>query len=36
MLEREDGTILATSDGDGIYIIKNDKVVGHIGAEEIR
>ena len=34
MLEREDGTILAASDGDGIYIIKNDKVVGHIGAEE--
>ena len=34
MLEREDGAVLAASDGDGIYIIKNDKVAGHIGAEE--
>ncbi len=34
MLEREDGTILAASDGDGIYIIKNNKVAGHIGTEE--
>ncbi|MBR6101883.1 MAG: hypothetical protein IKP95_05610 [Ruminococcus sp.] len=24
----------AASDGDGIYIIKNDKVAGHIGVEE--
>ena len=34
MEERDDGAILAASDGDGIYIIKNDKVAGHIGAEE--
>ena len=34
MLERDDGTILAASDGDGIYMIRNDKVAGHIGAEE--
>lgn len=34
MIEREDGAVLAASDGDGIYIIKNDKVSGHIGAEE--
>lgn len=34
MIEREDGSVLAASDGDGIYIIKNDKVAGHIGVEE--
>ena len=34
MIERDDGAVLAASDGDGIYIIKNDKVAGHIGAEE--
>ncbi len=34
MYEREDGTILAASDGDGIYIIKNDRVAGHIGKAE--
>lgn len=34
MCEREDGSILAASDGDGIYIIKDNRVVGHIGAPE--
>ena len=34
MVEREDGSILAGSDGDGIYIIKNDIVSGHIGKAE--
>ena len=34
MIERDDGAVLAASDGDGICIIKNDKVAGHIGAEE--
>jgi diguanylate cyclase (GGDEF) domain len=34
MYEREDGSILAGSDGDGIYIIKNDRVSGHIGKTE--
>lgn len=34
MIERDYGAVLAASDGDGIYIIKNDKVAGHIGAEE--
>ncbi|MBP5262029.1 MAG: diguanylate cyclase [Clostridiales bacterium] len=34
MCERDDGTILAASDGDGIYIISNDRVAGHIGAPE--
>ncbi|MBR5057361.1 MAG: diguanylate cyclase [Clostridiales bacterium] len=34
MIERDDGSILASSDGDGIYIIKNDRVVGHISEAE--
>lgn len=34
MAQRDDGAVLAASDGDGIYIIKNDKVAGHIGVEE--
>ena len=34
MYEREDGSILAASDGDGIYIIKNDHIAGHISAPE--
>ena len=34
MKERDDGAVLAASDGDGIYIIKNNKVAGHIGVEE--
>lgn len=31
MLEREDGTVLAGSDGDGIYLIQNQKVIDKIG-----
>ncbi len=34
MVEREDGTVMAGSDGDGIYLLKNGAVVGHIGEEE--
>ena len=34
MVEREDGTLLAGSDGDGIYIIKDGEVSGHIGKSE--
>lgn len=34
MVQREDGTVLAGSDGDGIYLIKDQKIVGHIGMEE--
>ena len=33
-VEREDGAILAGSDGDGIYIIKDGRITGHIGAKE--
>ncbi|MBR1854621.1 MAG: response regulator [Lachnospiraceae bacterium] len=33
-VERPDGAILAGSDGDGIYQIKDGTVIGHIGAEE--
>lgn len=32
-VERDDGTILAGSDGDGIYVIKNNRVVDRIGEE---
>ncbi|MBR1692705.1 MAG: response regulator [Lachnospiraceae bacterium] len=34
MVETEDGSVLAASDGDGIYVIKGGKVTGHIGAQE--
>ena len=34
MTERPDGTILAGSDGDGIYIIKDRRIIGHIGKDE--
>ncbi len=34
MMERDDGSILAASDGDGIYIIKDNRIVGHKGKEE--
>ena len=34
MYEREDGSILAASDGDGIYIIDHDRITGHIGEDE--
>ena len=34
VMERDDGSILAASDGDGIYIIRDDTVVGHIGSDE--
>ena len=34
LVEEADGTILAGSDGDGIYVIKDRKVVGRIGMEE--
>ncbi|MBR1700339.1 MAG: response regulator [Lachnospiraceae bacterium] len=34
LVEKADGTILAGSDGDGIYVIRDRKVVGHIGIEE--
>ncbi len=34
LYEKEDGSILAASDGDGIYIIRDGKVDGHIGAAE--
>ncbi|MBQ9605930.1 MAG: response regulator [Lachnospiraceae bacterium] len=33
-VETEDGTVLAGSDGDGIYRIKDGVITGHIGAEE--
>lgn len=33
-IEEEDGTILAASDGDGIYVIKDYKIVDHINAED--
>ena len=32
--ERSDGSILAGSDGDGIYIINNQKITDHIDAED--
>ena len=34
MYENIDGTIYAGTDGDGIYIIRNDSVVGSIGQED--
>jgi energy-coupling factor transport system substrate-specific component len=34
MYEKEDGTILAGSDGDGIYIIKDGHVSGNIGSRQ--
>ena len=34
MMERDDGSILAGSDGDGIYIIEKDKVVKRLGMED--
>lgn len=33
-VEQSDGTILAGSDGDGIYLVRDGTVVGHIGLEE--
>ncbi len=32
--EGADGTVYAGSDGAGIYIIKNQEIIGHIGEEE--
>ncbi len=32
--ELEDGSILAGSDGDGIYVIQNQEIVGRIGEKE--
>lgn len=32
--EAENGTLYAGSDGAGIYIIKNQEIIGHIGREE--
>nr|MBP3597910.1 response regulator [Eubacterium sp.] len=34
LMELEDGSILAGSDGNGIYVIQNDKVVDNIGIED--
>ena len=34
LMERDDGSIMAGSDGDGIYIIENDKVVRNLGFDE--
>ena len=34
LVERDDGSILAATDGDGIYIIKDDRIVGHKGKHE--
>lgn len=34
MVEKPDGTILAGSDGEGIYLIKDGVITGHIGQEE--
>ncbi len=34
LMELEDGTILASSDGDGIYVIRDDKVVDNIGLDD--
>ncbi len=34
MVEKPDGTVLAGSDGDGIYVIKDMKVLDHIGLDE--
>ena len=34
MVERPDGSILAGSDGDGIYVIRGGAVTGRIGEEE--
>ncbi|WP_408070452.1 ATP-binding protein [Butyrivibrio sp. JL13D10] len=34
IVEDTDGSILAGSDGDGIYIIRDGKLAGHIGEEE--
>lgn len=33
-VQREDGTILAGSDGGGIYLIRDGAVTGHMGTEE--
>ena len=34
MIERPDGSVLAGSDGGGIFIIKDQRIVGHIDREE--
>lgn len=34
MYEREDGVLLAGSDGDGIYMIKDGELIGRIGEEQ--
>lgn len=34
MVECEDGSVLAGSDGSGIYRIKDGKIIGHTGVEE--
>ena len=34
LMERDDGSILAATDGDGIYIIRDNKIVGHKGKQE--
>ncbi|MCR5502080.1 MAG: response regulator [Lachnospiraceae bacterium] len=34
MVEEEDGTVLAGSDGDGIYIIRDRRIAGRIGSDE--
>ncbi|MCR4715562.1 MAG: response regulator [Lachnospiraceae bacterium] len=34
MVASADGTVLCGTDGDGIYLVKDQKVVGHIGEEE--
>ncbi|WP_176762288.1 two-component regulator propeller domain-containing protein [Eubacterium oxidoreducens] len=33
-LEQEDGSILAATDGGGVYLIEDDEVVDHIGEEQ--
>ena len=33
-VECPDGTIMAGSDGDGVYVIRDGAVIGHIGTEE--
>ncbi len=34
MVEDTDGSVLAGSDGDGIYVIKDGKIIGHKGTDE--
>ena len=34
MIEKPDGTVLAGSDGGGIFILKDQRIVGHIDKEE--